>query len=526
LIAAAALGLFIANQLLEHRERRHALFTYYADHFEDSWMRGFQLVLSLGFTLLFWGVLNLGRGLFDLIHLTGFGHMIEHNWFRCPSLAVAFAASVHITDVRPALLRGMRNLGLVLLSWLLPLVVGLGCAFLGALLFTGLAPLWSTRFAASILLAAVWQTLVLLNAAYNDGTPAHRPVLPLRWAGRVAGPMMLILALLASYAIALRVGQHGWTPQRVRSGAVALMALIYGGGYTWAAVMRGAWMKRLERVNVAASLAVLALLAALFTPLADPARLAVNSQVARLHAGKVAPDRFDYQFLRFDAGFYGTTALAALTHDANAQVASRARIAQGSTARNYGTQDTPDPVVTEMPLSHATVYPAGARLPDDFNPAHFAKNAGFPVQCLHDGSPCDVIVWTGAAQGSPLLIVRETQRTASPDDPAQASNIVLSPMFTLPVFGRDHAGHWEVIGRIANANCPAAIEALHRGAAQPVRPAHDDLMAGGIRLQFQPQSAPEACPPAQPKAPPVAPTPHDAGAPAGMGPAFGKPGGL
>ena len=117
----SGLGLFIANQLMEHRERGHRLFNEYAEHFEDSWMRGFQFVISLGFTLMVWGVLELGKALFDEMR------------FRCPALAFAFAASVHITDVRPALLKGMRNLGLTLLSWLLPLIVALGCAFLIAL---------------------------------------------------------------------------------------------------------------------------------------------------------------------------------------------------------------------------------------------------------------------------------------------------------------------------------------------------------------------------------------------------------
>jgi hypothetical protein len=184
LIFCAATGIFIVNQLLEHRERGNSLWAAYADHFEDSWMRGFQFILALVFTLLVWGVLELGRALFDLIHLGWFGHMIEHNWFRCPVLAMAFAASVHITDVRPALLHGMRNLGLTLLSWLLPLIVVMGWAFLLALLFTGLTPLWGTRFAASVLLWAVAVTLVLVNAAYQDGDTASAPPAVIRWAGR------------------------------------------------------------------------------------------------------------------------------------------------------------------------------------------------------------------------------------------------------------------------------------------------------------------------------------------------------
>ncbi|MFM9935564.1 MAG: DUF4153 domain-containing protein, partial [Novosphingobium sp.] len=366
LIFLAGIALFIVNQLLEFRETGHRFYSHYALHFEESWMRAFQFVLSLVFTLLVWGVLELGAALFDLIHIGAFGRMLEHNWFRCPVLAAAFAASVHITDVRPALLRGMRNLGLTLLAWLLPLVTVLGAAFLVALLINGVSPLWETRRAAAILLTAVSVTLVLLNAAYKDGDPAHAPPAILRWAGRLAGPVMLALALLAAWAILLRVGQYGWTPQRVRSAMTAGMGLFYSAGYTWAALDRTTWLKRLERVNVTASFAVLAILFGLLTPLADPSRIAVSSQVARLHAGKTAPDKFDYQFLRFDTGTTGKAALAALTKDPNPEIAARAKRAQASDTRSYGGEDKADPAVTEAPFAHATVYPKGAVLPEGF----------------------------------------------------------------------------------------------------------------------------------------------------------------
>jgi hypothetical protein len=68
-------------------------------------------------------------------------------------------------------------------------------------------------------------TLVLVNAAYKDGDSI--PPLAVRWAGRAAAPMMLILTVLAAYAIALRVWQYGWTPMRLRSAMVAVIALVY-----------------------------------------------------------------------------------------------------------------------------------------------------------------------------------------------------------------------------------------------------------------------------------------------------------
>ncbi len=524
LMLGATLGLFIVNQLMEHRARRHPLFTHYAAHFEDSWMRGFQLVVALVYSLLVWGVLELGKALFDLIHLDWFGHMIEHDWFRCPALAVAFAAAVHLTDVRPALLRGMRNVGLTLLAWLLPLVVLLGTGFLFALVFTGLAPLWNTRFAASILLSAVAVTVFYLNAAYNDGEPDNRPLLPLRWAGRIAGPMLLVLSVLAAYAIALRVGQHGWTPQRVRSSAVALVALIYGGGYAFAALSRGRWMKPLERVNVVASLVILAILVALLTPIADPARLAVDSQVERLAAGKVAPGQFDYQFLHYDAGRYGTDALAALVHSADARIAQRARLEQANTTRAFRIDNRPDPATTEPALSHATVYPSGAKLPADFVPANFAEMNAFANSCLRDGSACDIIVWKAAIQGSPLLIVQQRP-------PANAAQAEFDPPLIsymgLPVYGRNAQGKWAQIGTIGSVGCPGVMAGLRDGKAQTVRPDHDDLQVGGVRLPFKStiNNTPAPCAP-PPRPVTVAPAPADARAPARMGPAFGSPGAM
>lgn len=510
LIFCGGVMLFIVNQLLEFRETGARFYTHYALHFEESWMRGVQFVLSLVFVGLVWAVLLLGAALFDLIHISALNTLLDMNWFRCPVLGMAFAASVHITDVRPALLRGMRNLGLTLLGWLLPLVTVLAAAFLLALLVVGVEPLWSTRRAASLLLTAASVILVLLNAAYKDGDPAHAPPAVLRWAGRLAGPVMLALALLASWAILLRIGQYGWTAQRVQSAATAAMAVLYGGGYAWASADRTTWLKRLERVNVTASFAMLAVFGALLTPLADPDRIAVTSQVARLQAGKVTPEKFDYALLRFQTGRTGIEALAALAKDPNPEIAARAKRAQASTDR-YGSSDEPDPAKTEAPFSHAVIYPKGAVLPQDFRVKDWQETASFDVPCMENGTPCDIFVLPGTP--APTLIIHRTN-APSPEDSAL-------------VYTRDPAGAWHRTGTLNNLRCPAVIAALREGKAAPVRPPYDDLMAAGIRLEMTPERGfgPDPCPEPQPK-PQLAPTPKpsDANAPARMGPAFGNPG--
>ena len=508
LIFCGGIMLFIVNQLLEFRETGARFFTHYSLHFEESWMRAFQFVLSLVFVGLVWAVLLLGAALFDLIHISALSTLLEKNWFRCPVLGMAFAASVHITDVRPALLRGMRNLGLTLLGWLLPLVTVLAAAFLLALLLVGVEPLWSTRRAASLLLTAASVILVLLNAAYKDGDPEHAPPAVLRWAGRLAGPVMLALALLASWAISLRVGQYGWTAQRVQSAATAAMAVLYGAGYAWASADRTTWLKRLEHVNVTASFAMLAVFAALLTPLADPSRVAVSSQVSRLHADKVSPEKFDYGLLRFQTGRAGTEALAALTRDPNPDIAARAKRAEASTDR-YATMGDPDPAKTEAPFSHAAVYPKGAVLPQDFRTKGWEENANYDAPCLKDGTPCDIFVLPG--KPAPTLIIHRIAAPGSEDN--------------APVFTRDPSGEWHRTGTLNNMRCPAVIAELRAGKAAPVRPQYDDVMAAGIRLEMTPNRtfSADPCPePAQPPAKPAAPS--DARAPGNLGPAFGNPG--
>ena len=517
LLFCSAIGLFIVNQLIEHRERGLRLYSDYAIHFEDSWMRGVQLILSLIFTLLVWGVLQLGSALFGLIGLDWFEKMIGHNWFRCPVLGLAFAASIHITDVRPLLLRGMRNLGLTLLSWLLPLVTLLGCGFLLALLFTGLGPLWKTRMAASILMWSAAVTLLLLNAAYKDGERANAPPAPVRWAGRIGGPLILAFTLLAAYALALRIGQYGVSQQRVLLGAVVAMGLVYGAGYSWATIDRNSWLKRLERVNLTASIAILGVLALLLSPFGDPARLAVNSQVARLHGGEVASQAFDYAYLRFQSGRYGTEALANLTRDDNADIASRARVMQGKTSDDLW-QTGDKRAATEAPLSHATVYPLGAGLPEDFKPDASPQNMYASAKCLTYGNPCDIIRLGHRDDRGELLLIYDHK--GKPGERLPWDNGVAT------VLRREAPGKWRRIGTVSNLDCPGVLDALRKGESAAVRPLYDDFEAHGLRLPFTPdESTVKRCSAApKPTAKPASPA--DSTAPAMMGPAFGRPGGI
>lgn len=378
---AIAGGLFIAHHLIQPAEAERKAIASYHGYFDITWMHGVQLVLSAGFTGVFWILLFLGSALFKLIGIDAFQKLIAEPAFAFPATTTMFAAAVQLTDVRSSLVRGVRTVALTLLAWLLPLMALIAAAFLASLPFTGLEPLWKTRAATALLLTAAAHLIVLINAAYQDGEEA--PPLVLRWAARLASGLLIPIAILAAYGLALRIGQHGLTPERVFAAAFVTVASGHAIGYTIAAFRRTVWMKGLGRTNVIMAFISLALLTALFTPIADPARLSVGDQVKRLAQGKVAPDRFDYAFLRFDGGRYGRTALEKLKAGKDPVVAKRAAEAQAASVR--------PPINARARFTKTTVYPAGSVLPQSLVLQDWSPADGDSV-CVYPETICSAVL--------------------------------------------------------------------------------------------------------------------------------------
>ena len=91
------------------------------------------------------------------------------------------------------------------------------------------------------------------------------------------------------------------------------MVSVYAIGYVAAALKPGPWMALIKPVNIAGAAFVAAMLVALMTPIADPARLSVANQTARLESGRVEPDDFDFGFLASERSrHWGQTALTTL----------------------------------------------------------------------------------------------------------------------------------------------------------------------------------------------------------------------
>ncbi|CAM3586881.1 hypothetical protein BOSP111201_13945 [Bordetella sputigena] len=315
LFLAIAAMLFTAQVLVVNGIAAHRLLAPYKRHFDMAWKLGTQLALAIAFTGLLWLMLILGAALFKLLGLHGFFETIGTVWFGYAATTVSLATALHLTDTRSGLIQSVHAIALALFSWLLPLLTGIVAAFLCSLLFTSPDPLWQTRVATPLLLATMAALVFLINCSYQDGSPEHSESRAKRLAATIGALLLLPLCFLAAWALSLRVTQYGWTVDRILGAAAIALAACYAVGYAIAVLRSATWLKHLEVVNVAATLLAIAMMLAIFSPVADPARLMVANQVQRLRAGAVAADQFDYMSLKTDGARWGMSALQELAEE-------------------------------------------------------------------------------------------------------------------------------------------------------------------------------------------------------------------
>ncbi|RZJ28715.1 MAG: DUF4153 domain-containing protein [Brevundimonas sp.] len=469
----AGAALFIGHHLILPADLERKWIAAFPTYFDTAWKAGVQLALSVGFTGAFWILLHLGAALFDVIGLDFLQLLLREDWFFIPVTTLMFAVAVHLTDVRDGLIRGVRSVALMLLSWLLLLMTVLAAGFLAALPFTGLSGLWDTGSATALVLSAAAALIILINTAYQDGRDDNLPPVILRIAVRVAAVLLTPLVVLAFWGLALRIGQHGLTPDRIIALACALIGAAYAIGYGFAALQpfwrkTADWMQPLERTNVITAVLEVAVILALFSPIADPARLSVADQVARLERGAVRPDQFDYRFLRFESGKVGEAALARLTRSTDPVVA---RSARNVTAVEYRGDDVDIGSPNAVPKYE--VVPAGAVLPADFA-VPVPPTDGRMTWCPGDaGCVARMQDLNGDGTVEVLLANRSVIRAwARGANGVWAEVATWSPVYCTPGEDRDDVR-----------------DALRNGRVRPAAPKWPDLDIDGVQVDGTPSRA-------------------------------------
>jgi hypothetical protein len=335
------------------------------------------------------------------------------------------------------------------------------------------------------------------HAAHQDGESA--PPKLLRWSGTLAAILPLPLGAIAVYALYLRVHQYGWTEDRVLVAAALAVAGGHALGYARAAVVSGLWLKRIESWNFIIALLTLGVMLLLSTPLADPRRIAVNDQMARLEHGAVKRDAFDVSYLRRDGGRYGRDALTRLSHGAEPRLQRDARSALSNNFVSFvQAEELRPPAEIAAAIK---VYPAGKALPASFLSQEWNRppNTFFspclrrvgmtgPLAPANDPPLCEAVLRDLDGNGKDEILLITTSSFGAQGHKRSSHATAL--------FQQQPDGSWRHDGNIGEPVCDSDMAALRSGAVKFVPAAHPDIQIGGrqMPLRWSGPSPQEQCP--------------------------------
>ncbi|MDH2917772.1 MAG: DUF4153 domain-containing protein [Sideroxydans sp.] len=473
LLAASVLG-FVLIPLLAHFNPTTRSWTYH-DLFASAW-RNAMLCLSAGaLTGLFWVVLVAGSGLLDLIGLSFMHQLIEQAVFIIPVTSIAFSTAFALGLARSEMVITLRRFQLSMLAWLLPLLMLFIVVWVAALPFTGVDALFKTHDAAFIMLWCAALCINFVNAAYQDGLtpPAYGRLLSRSLAWAWLG--LLVVVSVAWWAMGLRIAQYGWSEDRVWGVFVALMASIYVLGYALSAWRAQPWLASISTTNIIAAIVLCGGLLALLSPLADARRIAVNSQMQRLSAQTVTLEKFDFDYLRWEAGRYGHEALAQLAtgiaHPEQTAIAAKAKLFIAKTQRWNSENET---LSAAQLRSKLRVLPSKAVLDEKLISAMMAaeKQHWLLRRCFELNSEC--AVWlldvNNDQRLDAVLFAREASR-------AEAGVIVMQN------FGDNYRLNGEFPA--SNVCYEDSLAQIAAGNFKLVKPEFNDIEIAGQRFQLR-----------------------------------------
>jgi hypothetical protein len=346
--------------------------------FSHAWNNKLMLAEAALFTGLFWFLLFLWQMLFHMLKIDFFQELFEEPIFVYPVTALTFGCAMHLTGSIAQLTSSVLEQVLNVLKWLATIAGFMLTLFTIALLFSvpNLMFTGQRAIGANWLLWLLAVMVLLLNAAYRDGSVLQPYPKRIAACLRAIVPMMVIVALTALYALIVRARYYGLTVERFWAFVVAGAGLLYSSGYSIAAFRKGAWLGLISRVNVIVAIALIAIISASLTPLLSPYRLAANSQFWLVQAGglkAIEPDQgkrtnglalqnSPLRYLRFDAGAYGRDKLKELADSYAGADAEAVRRSAGAMLRSTNRWEAMAPLEVPELVSQLRVYPAGRTL--------------------------------------------------------------------------------------------------------------------------------------------------------------------
>jgi hypothetical protein len=332
--------------------------------------------------------------LFQLIKIEVLHDLLMKNWFWRGLVGLAFGSALGVLREHEAVVRTLQRVVTMLLAVLAP-VLAIGLAlFLIALPFTGVQALWDATSATTpLLLACAAGALILANDVIGAREADERRMALLRHSAMVLAAVILPLALLAAVATGLRIGQYGYTPERLWAIVFVGIAICWGAAYLGALLVgRLRWTRLVRPANLGLAWLVCALGFLLATPLISFNRISTADQVARLESGRTPFAKFDWRALAFDFGKPGRDALKKLAASSNPAIREKAIAAAKSEFRHQ----VPDARAVERAATldqRLRILPAGSALPASLR-EHI--NDGYP--CSQSNERCTLIFLPGGQE--------------------------------------------------------------------------------------------------------------------------------
>jgi len=304
-------------------------------------------------------------GLFDVIGIDVIKQLLKEEWFGWMLGGFAFGAAVGLLRERDSLVGTLQRLVMVVLGVLAPVLAVALALFLLSLPFTGLGELWDSSIPATpLMLAAAAGAILLANAVIGNGDEERATNRVLRGSALVLVLCVLPLAVIAALSLGQRIGQYGWTPERIWGVVAVAVALGYGLVGWWAVAKgRGGFDDRLRPLQTRLAIGMCAAALLLALPILDFGAISAKSQVARFASGRTAPADFDWRAMAFDFGPAGRRRLEQIMRSGTPDQRRLAQAALATTDRHQVEEQVRKADSAATLEARLRVVPAGSTLP-------------------------------------------------------------------------------------------------------------------------------------------------------------------
>ncbi|MDN3383110.1 DUF4153 domain-containing protein [Pseudoalteromonas sp. APC 3358] len=285
----------------------------YSRLFKLSWRNFIIFGECWLFVLIFWGILNLGAALFDILDIEFFSELLRNEWFWIPTLTLAFAFASVIFRKLLNIEDNIAFLLQTLIKFLLPVLSVISLGFLATLPFTGLNKLWETGSGSLLVMWLQVLTLFFVNTVYKDDSSVRPYHMLLHRLVFISVALLPVYSVISAYGIYLRVEQHGLTVDRCWGILIWFLLACFSFSYLVGIITkRDNWLEPLSKINIVMGWVVLVSMLAVNSPLLNFQSLSTHSQIARLDADKVTIEKFDYYYFEHSLGRQGYLAMQLL----------------------------------------------------------------------------------------------------------------------------------------------------------------------------------------------------------------------